>query len=386
MQNQKDIYSPLRKENISPKGTLTGRSYTYADVMAESREREEALPGFEEHYSNLADYILRITYRIWEDKNIGLIYKYYAEQLPLYTPLGYIDSVQSVVEGTTNTLNSFPNRQLYSLNVIGAGNENDGYLSSHLIRSVMINTGDSIFGKATGNQVDVLTIADCLCKENQVIKEWLIRDNGDYIRQLGFDIEQVAEQLARADLKANTIAWFEKETLQRVKQTHPTPEIKGRPQGQGTSASDAEEVIKAMFHDVWQAKYFGMVDDYYFFNVQVHGLGGRGLCGTPNLQGFLANFHTTFSNADFVIEHIQSIDSDAGENEKFVHVRWSICGYHASCGLLGTGTRTPLHVLGASHFRVVRGRIAEEWTLFDELALWKQVKLAQMKSQIQDQA
>ncbi len=368
-------YSPLREDNISPKGTLHGRSYTYADVMALSREREESLKGFEEHYGSLVDYILRITYRIWEDKNVGLVYQYYAENIDLYTPLGCIDSAQTVVEDTTRTLQAFPNRQLYSLNVIGGGNDADGYLSSHLIRSVMTNTGDSIFGKATGKKVDVLTIADCLCQDNQIVREWLVRDNGDYVRQLGFDIENIAEQLAQADLQANRVAWFEDEMQERVSQKRQAPQVQGRPKGE----HHVEEVVKAMFYDVWQAQHFGMVDDYYFFNVQVHGLGGRSLCGTPNLQEFLAQFHATFSNADFQIHHVQSIDSDAGANEKFVHVRWSICGSHASCGLLGIGTGCPLYMMGISHFRLIRGRIAEEWTLFDELSLWKQIKLAQLK-------
>ena len=374
-------YSPLRQENVSSKGKLHGRSYTYADVMASSREREQPLKGFEEHFGSLVDYILRITYRIWEDKNVGLIYQYYAQNLELYTPLGFIDSVQAVVEDTTRTLQSFPNRQLYSLNVIGGGDENDGYLSSHLIRSVMLNTGDSTFGKATGKKIDVLTIADCLCKENQVIREWLVRDNGDYIRQLGFDIEDIAEQLAQADLKENRTAWFEKEMQERINQTKFQAKLILQIQGCPSADEDVETIIKSMFHDIWTAQHFGMVDDYYFFNVQVHGLGGRSLCGTPNLQQFLAQFHATLTHADFKIEHIQSIDSDAGDHEKFVHVRWSICGNHASCGLLGRGTGTPLYVMGISHFRLVRGRIAEEWTVFDELALWKQIKLAQVSFQ-----
>jgi len=42
------------------------------EILAQ-RPRRQALEGFEPIYSDIVDYILRCTHRIWEEKNVGLI-------------------------------------------------------------------------------------------------------------------------------------------------------------------------------------------------------------------------------------------------------------------------------------------------------------------------
>ena len=36
--------------------------------------KSQSMKGFEAQYKNIIDYIVRITYTIWEEKNIGYIY------------------------------------------------------------------------------------------------------------------------------------------------------------------------------------------------------------------------------------------------------------------------------------------------------------------------
>ena len=62
-------YNPARADNISPAGKLHGRTYTYADLNAgHSRKQDMPMQGFDPHYGNIVDYILRCTYDIWERK------------------------------------------------------------------------------------------------------------------------------------------------------------------------------------------------------------------------------------------------------------------------------------------------------------------------------
>ena len=375
MNQLKNVYKSIDKKNISKPGQLTGRTYTKADIFAERRDRDMPLKGFEDHYGNLVDYILRCTYDIWEEKNAGIIYTHYGEPNEIYTPLGYAESVQSVVDGTISMMSSFPDREMYSVNIIWDGNEEDGYLSSHMNRSIMTNLGDSDCGKATGRKVDILCIADCLCKENKIIKEWLVRDTGSLVKQLGFSTETVGQAMAQKDVKAGITPWFEAETIERTQKPKIAPKIKDLPENAAPM-----DIVSTMLHNVWQVNNYAMLDDYYSFNVPVEGLAGNRLCGTPNLKTFLAEFHGAVSNADFKIDHIQQMDSDAGDNEKFVHARWSLCGNHTTSKTFGLGTGTPLHIMGISHYRIVNGRIAEEWTLYDEVAIWKQIKMAEIKS------
>lgn len=366
-------YNPNHPRNISPKGKLHGRTYTHADLHAgHVREREMPLHGFDEHYGCITDFILRCTVDIWERKNIGIIARHYAEQGEIYTPLGYAGPVKGVIEGTTQTLQSFPDRELYSANVIWGGNETDGYLSSHLIRTVMTHEKDSIFGPALSgaHKVDIFTIADCMCKDNIIFREWLIRDNGAYVRQLGHDVEQLAWDMAYDDYDNGITHWWEDETAKRTATNAPLCDIKGRP-----DTNDATAIVLHMMHDVWKCQYLALVDEYYAYNVQIRGYSGSDIIGTKHLKTKISQLLGGLSNIDFVVEHTQQIDSDAGDNEKFVHVRWSVTGIHETAHIFGKGTKAPLHILGISQFRVINGRIAEEWTVWDELAIWKQIHL-----------
>lgn len=368
-------YNPIKAENISPKGKLHGRTYTYADLAAgHVRKREMPLKGFDPHYGSLVDYILRCTYDIWERKNTGQCMRHYAEVGEIYTPMGYGSHVMPVIEDTTRTLQAFPDRELYSVNIIWDGNEDEGYLSSHLIRTIMTSTQTSVFGPANGAKIDIYGIADCLCRENLIVKEWLIRDNASLVRQLGLKVEQVAWDNAVTDYQQSTTHWWEEQTQHRQSIKQPLVDVVGRPNG-NTDGGDASQVVLNMLNDVWRAKYYGMVDDYYSYNVQIHGCGGQELIGTRHLKTFLTHFYGGLDNADFVVEHTQSTPSNAGDNETFVHVRWSITATHGQSHMYGPGTGCPLYVMGISQYRVVDGRICEEWIIYDEVAVWKQIHL-----------
>jgi len=41
----------------------------------------------------------------------------------------------------------------------------------------MTHLGDGSFGPATGKRVHARTTADCVCKDNRIIHEWLVRDH-----------------------------------------------------------------------------------------------------------------------------------------------------------------------------------------------------------------
>ena len=43
----------------------------YSDFLQYTEKKQE-LPGFDEEYLDIVDYIIKITHRIWEEKGIGL--------------------------------------------------------------------------------------------------------------------------------------------------------------------------------------------------------------------------------------------------------------------------------------------------------------------------
>ncbi|MCS5555256.1 MAG: hypothetical protein NZ778_01870, partial [Arenicellales bacterium] len=64
--------------------------------------------GFDPEFKDLRDFILKITYRIWEERGIDRIRDYYNESAPVKTPLSVTNSVEDVVRFTRETLQMFP--------------------------------------------------------------------------------------------------------------------------------------------------------------------------------------------------------------------------------------------------------------------------------------
>jgi len=88
----------------------------------------------------------------------------------------------------------FPDRRLLAEDVIQSGDAQGGFLSSHRIISSMTHQGDGSFGKATGRRLQVRTIADCGCRNNQIIHEWRVRDHAAIALQIGSTPQALARR------------------------------------------------------------------------------------------------------------------------------------------------------------------------------------------------
>ncbi|MFN3267001.1 MAG: ester cyclase, partial [Deinococcales bacterium] len=159
-------------------------SYSYPDKPLERRQN---LSGFDPDYSDIVDYIIRCTHKIWEEKAVGLIYTHYSHNCPIYMTDTTIYGREAVVEGTLKTLAAFPDVRLHGDEVIWSGNDQDGFHSSHRITWTARNTGYSVYGAPTNRRILRRGIAHCVVKENRIIEEWLVRDELALVRQLGFD-------------------------------------------------------------------------------------------------------------------------------------------------------------------------------------------------------
>jgi len=54
-------------------------------------------------------------------------------------------------------------------------------------------------------------------------------------------------------------------------------------------------------------------------------------------------------------------------------IRWTLQGTHLGPGVYGNPSGKRISILGMSHYLVRDGKIAQEWTVFDEFALLKQI-------------
>jgi len=97
-------------------------------------------------------------------------------------------------DGDTDLLVSCPDKPSNGVwlfeNRSGPGDEEAGFLSSHRLVSSGTHTGHGPFGPPTGKSFTVRVIADCAARDDAIYDEWLVRDNGGIVRQLGFDDAQ----------------------------------------------------------------------------------------------------------------------------------------------------------------------------------------------------
>jgi hypothetical protein len=100
---------------------------------------------------------------------------------------------QATIDGTLATLAEFPDRQLLGEDVIWSGDEDEGFLSSHRLVTSGTHTGHGIYGAPTGRSFTIRAIADCYCIADQITDEWLIRDGSGIAVQLGLDLKALVQ-------------------------------------------------------------------------------------------------------------------------------------------------------------------------------------------------
>ena len=149
--------------------------------------RVAPLRGFDPKYADLPDFILRVTREIWETRRVHTLRGHYAPDIKVRSPASLVIGNESVIAATLATQAEFPDRELLGEDVIWSGSPEEGMLSSHRILSVATHSHDGSYGRATGRQVSYRVIADCHARNNRIDDEWIIRDQGAIVRQLGWD-------------------------------------------------------------------------------------------------------------------------------------------------------------------------------------------------------
>ena len=95
---------------------------------------------------------MRCTHRIWEEKNVGLIYTHYLHNAIVHTPYGTSYGREGVIASTVQMQAAFPDRRTFAEDVIWTGNDEAGFYTSHRITSSGRNLGWSAYGPPTGRE------------------------------------------------------------------------------------------------------------------------------------------------------------------------------------------------------------------------------------------
>ncbi len=339
-----------------------------------------AMKGFDPEFKNIVDYILRITHRIWEGKQVGLCQDYYSSDCPVYTLAGVTIGAEEVTQNTLATLASFPDRTLDAVNVVWGGDDTNGFHSSHLISTHMTNLGDSEYGAATGQEATILVIAHCIVKDNVFIEEWLVRDNYSLAQQLGQDPHEVAKSWASRPASDRLDNWRNRE-LQRLQDQ---VKFDRAPIDQASGSNNPESFIRSSLQNIWNARMVGDVYQAYEKDAKLHSVAGRELEGQDAITSFYGQILGTLSELRFSVDYMCQQPNKEGGTD--LAVRWTLSGVHTGSALYGKPTGATIFILGESQYHIVDGKIVEEWTIFDELSVLSEIYKSRGITDITSQA
>jgi len=324
------------------------------------------MKGFDPKFRDFPDYIIGITKEIWEDRGIATLHEYYSDDIVVRSPGSVVLGNQNVIGATMATLAEFPDRQLLGEDVIWSGTPEEGMLSSHRIISTATHLAEGVYGKPTGTKLRYRILADCHAIDNQINDEWLIRDQGAIVRQMGWEPkEYAADLIAREGGPENCV----KPLTPEIDQPGP---YKGRGNDNEWGQRYADILTRIMNADM------GAIGAEYNRAVQSEYVGGVTGHGWDPVDRFWMGLRASFPNAEFRIEH--QIGRDDPNMPPRAALRWSLWGKHDGWGVFGAPTGAQVYVLGISHAEfgeLISGepKLRREYTLFDETSVWKQILL-----------
>jgi predicted ester cyclase len=332
-----------------------------SDLMNPIGPRRHPMRGFDDEFIDLPDYIVRITYRIWEQRNVHRIYDYYGTDCPMHGSRGTTVGVDSVVSGTVATLACYPDRRLLAEDVIWGGDENKGYYSSHRICNTGTNMGATFYGPATAKKLRWRGVADCLCLENRIIEEWLVRDELAILNQLGYDPQPIVRRIAEgmpARFADEARALVEANPFGAAREMQPVP-------------GDIESFVRSAYHNLWNARKLSEAHRSWVYNHVSQTAGNREQFGTDDLMQSTSDWLTAFPDGVFHIDHFCAVPNPGGGWR--TAIRWRFAGHHRGTGAYGAPTGKAVLVPGMTHDTIINGRIVHSWVIHDELALIAQV-------------
>ena len=319
------------------------------------------MKGFQDKWKDFPDYIIGITKEIWEDRGVGTLNHYYSKDIPVRSPMGVSVGNQATIAATMATINEFPDRELLGEDVIWSEDDEGGYLSSHRLLTKATHTRDGAFGSATGKPWVVRVIADCAAKADTIYDEWLIRDYGGIVRQLGMDPMTYAAGLIDAEGgPGNAKPVFT-----------PAMDVKGDYKGTGNDNAWGQRYADILMR-IMDKDFTTITRD---FDRAVIGeyAGAQTSIGREGCMAFWVGLRSSFPSATFKIHH--QIGMDADMLSPRAAIRWSLDGTHDGWGSFGPPTGKRVHIMGISHAEFGPWGLRREYTLYDETAIWKQIIL-----------
>lgn len=322
------------------------------------------MQNFSSEFKTPEQYIIDITYKIWEERGVGRIRDWYAPICPVRRPHVVTHTAEEVVRNTLRAL-ALPtlNREVMAEDVI-IGDKPSGFYSSHRVRSVNTRLGSDA---STIQTVMRLGIADCLCRDNQVVEEWVLGDEAGVLRRLGLDPVAYGRELGTKKSEAYTIG--NEAMRQRWADDN------------GLTIAGDEAIADRMIETyaaMWNDKNLNVMTERYDRAVRLEGPDGYLSYGRSRTADLFSNIQAAIPDGRYEPHHI--IVRQQPERPIRIALRWTYCGSHGGFGRYGQPTGVPIAILGITHVELRDGLIINEWMVVDETAVYAQIAAYQITS------
>ncbi len=319
------------------------------------------MKGFDPRWKDPEHYIIGITEEIWEGRDFASLHRYYAPDIIVRSPTSLVVGNQGVIAATMSQLAEFPDRAILAEDVIWSPASDGGFLSSHRTVSIATHAHDGAHGVAKGTRLTYRVIADCAARDNVIYDEWLVRDTGAVVRQLGWEPrEYAADQIARAGGPEQCAPML------------PAPADAPGPYRDTGNDHPAGLRYAGILSQLMAAE-FSIIPREYDRGVQLDLPGGRTAHSHAAADAFWLGLRAAFPSAAFTIHH--RIGRDDAPGPPRAALRWSLAGRHDGWGAFGAPTGAPVHVMGISHAEFGPRGLHREFVLIDETAIWRQILL-----------
>lgn len=335
---------------------------------------EVPMPGFKQ-WRDPVDYICRNTYSIWDEKGMGKIYGHYKHNALVHTSDGITYGRDQVIANSIMKLAGYPDIKDYIDDVIWAPDGSGGFHTSMRWTWIAHNTGHTIYGPPTGKKVVVWGIANCYIKNDRGVEEWVTYNEISLIRQLGFNVEEAIEHSANIGKSARHETGTYGENV-RLQGEFPPVEF-GENNGR---YSDIEYFVRKSYHDIYNYRLFNLFKENYAPNYLYHGPSDREIVGIGDFTQDQLNLFQAFPDLTIHVDDFYYM-YDKTRDEYRTATRWTIVGTHIGFGIYGPGTGKHVYITGISHHLIRDGKMVEEWSIYDEMALRRNILMQRRKNE-----